>query len=128
MISNYLLFLLSMLLSIEDAVAAVVGLMRATGQRCLTLTPRRHALDNQTRFKAATGSSMIEYLQNHRIEEAKRHLEEGKLSVEDVSLAVGYEDLSFFRRLFKRLTGLTPGEYRRLFRPLIEESAAPAGV
>ncbi|RLT91029.1 MULTISPECIES: GlxA family transcriptional regulator [unclassified Ketobacter] len=79
------------------------------------------------RFKAATGSSMIEYLQNHRIEEGKRHLEEGKLSVEDVSLAVGYEDLSFFRRLFKRLTGLTPGEYRRLFRPLIEESAAPAG-
>lgn len=74
------------------------------------------------RFKAATGSSMIEYLQNLRIEAAKRLLEEGKLSVEDVGLESGYEDVSFFRRLFKRLTGLTPGEYRRLFRPLIEES------
>ncbi|MBW0149018.1 GlxA family transcriptional regulator [Marinobacter arenosus] len=74
------------------------------------------------RFKAATGASMIEYLQNLRIEAAKRLLEEGKLSVEEVSLEAGYEDVSFFRRLFKRLTGLTPGEYRRLFRPLIEES------
>ncbi|WP_324125621.1 GlxA family transcriptional regulator [Marinobacter sp. F4218] len=74
------------------------------------------------RFKAATGSSMIEYLQNLRIEAAKRLLEEGKLSVEEVSLESGYEDVSFFRRLFKRLTGLTPGEYRRLFRPLIEEA------
>ncbi|MBZ2167435.1 helix-turn-helix domain-containing protein [Marinobacter sp. F4216] len=80
------------------------------------------------RFKAATGSSMIEYLQNLRIEAAKRQLEEGRLSVEEVSLEVGYEDLSFFRRLFKRLTGLTPGEYRRLFRPLIEESAGPSGI
>ncbi|GGX74267.1 GlxA family transcriptional regulator [Saccharospirillum salsuginis] len=77
------------------------------------------------RFKAATGSSLIEYLQNVRIEEAKRALEHGSLSVEEVSLAAGYEDVSFFRRLFKRLTGLTPGEYRRLFRPLLEGSSLP---
>lgn len=75
------------------------------------------------RFKAATGSSMIEYLQNLRIEAAKRALEHGRLSVEEVSLEAGYEDVSFFRRLFRRLTGLTPGEYRRLFRPLVEELA-----
>ncbi|WP_372987805.1 GlxA family transcriptional regulator [Marinobacter sp.] len=74
------------------------------------------------RFKEATGNSLMGYLQNVRIEEAKRALEQGKLSVEEVSLEVGYEDVSFFRRLFKRLTGLTPGEYRRLFRPLLEES------
>lgn len=74
------------------------------------------------RFKAATGSSIIEYLQNLRIEEAKRALEFGSLSVEAVSQEVGYEDVSFFRRLFKRLTGLTPGEYRRMFRPVVLNS------
>lgn len=75
------------------------------------------------RFKAATGSSIIEYLQNLRIEEAKRVLESGSLAVEEVSLEVGYEDVSFFRRLFKRLTGLTPGEYRRMFRPVLMENS-----
>jgi AraC-like DNA-binding protein len=35
--------------------------------------------------------------------------------VEDISWAAGYEDLAAIRRLFKRLTGLTPGEYRRRF-------------
>ncbi|MBD3639561.1 MAG: helix-turn-helix transcriptional regulator [Marinobacter sp.] len=77
------------------------------------------------RFKDATGTSLLGYLQNLRIEEAKRALEQGSLSVEEVSVAAGYEDVSFFRRLFKRLTGLTPGEYRRLFRPLLEESEVP---
>ncbi|AQZ93908.1 AraC family transcriptional regulator [Halopseudomonas phragmitis] len=70
------------------------------------------------RFKQATGCSLIEYLQNLRIEAAKRLLEQSRLAIEDISLAAGYEDTSFFRRLFKRLTGLTPGQYRRLFQPL----------
>jgi transcriptional regulator GlxA family with amidase domain len=67
------------------------------------------------RFKAATGSPLIEYLQNLRIEEAKRLLEMGALPVEEISAEVGYADVSFFRRLFKRLTGLRPNEYRRMF-------------
>ena len=70
------------------------------------------------RFKAATGSTLIEYLQNLRIEEAKRLLELGELPIDAVSEAVGYLDISFFRRLFKRLTGLTPGQYRRMFQPI----------
>ena len=70
------------------------------------------------RFKAATGSTLIEYLQNLRIEEAKRLLELGELPIDEVSAEVGYLDISFFRRLFKRLTGLTPGKYRRMFQPL----------
>ncbi|MCX4186549.1 GlxA family transcriptional regulator [Methylophaga sp. OBS4] len=74
------------------------------------------------RFKMATGSSLIEYIQNLRIEEAKRLLETGTMPVEDVGLAVSYEDASFFRRLFKRLTGLTPGQYRRMFQPVATAS------
>lgn len=70
------------------------------------------------RFKAATGSTLIDYLQNLRIEEAKRLLEQGDLPIDEVSEAVGYLDTSFFRRLFKRLTGMPPGQYRRMFQPL----------
>ena len=68
------------------------------------------------RFKAATGDTLIEYLQNLRIEESKRLLEQGSLPIEEVSAEVGYMDTSFFRRLFKRLTGLSPGQYRSMFK------------
>jgi transcriptional regulator GlxA family with amidase domain len=76
------------------------------------------------RFKSATGSTLIEYLQNLRIEEAKRLLETGQLPVDEISVAVSYEDPSFFRRLFKRCTGLTPSQYRRMFQPVSGAGAA----
>ena len=69
----------------------------------------------ERRFKAATGCSLLEYLQNLRIEQAKQLLESGPTAIDEVSASCGYADASFFRRLFKRLTGLTPGQYRRLF-------------
>ncbi|HEY5703448.1 MAG TPA: helix-turn-helix domain-containing protein [Gammaproteobacteria bacterium] len=72
------------------------------------------------RFKSATGSSLIEYIQNQRIEEAKRLLETDDMAVEEISNRVGYEDAAFFRRLFKRTTGLRPGQYRKMFRPVAE--------
>jgi len=74
------------------------------------------------RFKMATGATLIDYLQNLRIEEAKRLLESGHMPVEEISVIVSYEDASFFRRLFKRRTGLTPSEYRRMFQPVFAAS------
>jgi transcriptional regulator GlxA family with amidase domain len=74
------------------------------------------------RFKAATGSTLIDYIQNLRVEEAKHLLESGQKPVDEISVAVGYEDTSFFRRLFKRCTGLTPGQYRRMFQPVFQAS------
>jgi transcriptional regulator GlxA family with amidase domain len=70
------------------------------------------------RFKAATGMTLIDYVQNLRIEEAKRLLESGAVAIDEISVAVGYEDASFFRRLFKRRTGMTPSHYRRMFQPI----------
>lgn len=49
-----------------------------------------------------------------------RLLETGTTAVDEISEDVGYEDHSFFRRLFKRLTGLTPGQYRRMFQQVID--------
>ena len=68
------------------------------------------------RFKAATGHTAIDYVQRLRVEHAKRRLETSDQSVEEVSWAVGYEDAASFRRLFKRVTAMAPGEYRRRFR------------
>lgn len=70
------------------------------------------------RFKAATGTTLIEHVQNLRIEHAKRLLESGSLPVDEISAEAGYEDASFFRRLFKRRTGLSPSRYRRMFQPI----------
>jgi transcriptional regulator GlxA family with amidase domain len=69
----------------------------------------------QRRFKQATGHSSLAYVQQLRIDRAKTHLEESELSVEAISWRVGYEDVAFFNRLFKRSTGLTPREYRQKF-------------
>jgi len=69
------------------------------------------------RFKVATGLTLIDYVQNLRIEEATRLLETTRVAAEEISARVGYEDASFFRRLFRRRTGLTPVAYRRLFKP-----------
>ena len=65
------------------------------------------------RFTAATGYSAIAYVQHVRVEEAKRRLERTSEPVDAISYAVGYEDPASFRRLFKRITGVTPGAYRR---------------
>lgn len=77
------------------------------------------------RFRNATGSSLIEYIQNLRIEEAKRLLESGNKAVDEISNDVGYDEPAFFRRLFKRNTGLTPAQYRRMFRPVAQAQSAP---
>jgi YesN/AraC family two-component response regulator len=48
-----------------------------------------------------------------RIEEAKQMLETEATAIEQVSASVGYEDPTFFRRLFKRRAGVTPAQYRQ---------------
>jgi len=72
------------------------------------------------RFKNATGTSLMEHIQYLRIEEAKHLLETDSSAVDEISVTIGYDDPSFFRRLFKRLTGLTPSQYRRMFRPITD--------
>jgi transcriptional regulator GlxA family with amidase domain len=79
------------------------------------LKPRTFA----RRFRAATGYLPMEYVHDLRIEEAKQIIETGACGLDDVGYAVGYEDPTFFRRLFKRKTGLTLAAYRRKFAGLL---------
>ncbi|WP_440994942.1 GlxA family transcriptional regulator [Arhodomonas sp. SL1] len=67
------------------------------------------------RFRQATGMPPIDYVHTLRVEEAKQWLESTGKPVEAVAEAVGYEDASFFSRLFRRKVGLTPAQYRRRF-------------
>jgi transcriptional regulator GlxA family with amidase domain len=79
---------------------------------------RRSGLAERTfkrRFTETTGLSPIDYVQRLRVEDAKRRLERTDAPVDEIGWRVGYEDAAFFRRLFKRLTGLPPGAYRKRF-------------
>jgi transcriptional regulator GlxA family with amidase domain len=69
----------------------------------------------ERRFKQATGVTPLGYLQQLRVETAKRLLEEGIQTFNEITYQVGYEDIAFFRKVFVRLTGLRPREYQQRF-------------
>jgi len=67
------------------------------------------------RFKHATGDSPLNYVQKLRIAAAKRLLENDHRTVQEISDAVGYQDVAFFRQLFQRHTGVSPSVYQKKF-------------
>lgn len=67
------------------------------------------------RFKGATGLNPLAYLQLLRVGRARELLERSLHSVDEIAYQVGYEDVGAFRKVFRRLLGLSPGEYRRRF-------------
>jgi transcriptional regulator GlxA family with amidase domain len=69
----------------------------------------------ERRFNKATGMKPLDYVHAHRLEEAKQMLETGDQPVEAIANEVGYEDTSFFSRMFRRKVGLTPMQYRLRF-------------
>ena len=67
-------------------------------------------------FKAHTGETFKGYLNRLRIETAKSLLRDQEKRVTDVCYAVGYNDLSYFNRVFRRHEGMSPSSYRKQFR------------
>ncbi len=63
-------------------------------------------------FKARTGTNVIGYLNRVRVERSCALLEASAQSITEIALACGYEDVGYFARVFKRLTGETPRAYR----------------
>jgi transcriptional regulator GlxA family with amidase domain len=80
------------------------------------------------RFKSVLGEAPLRYLQSLRVDVAKRLLESPGLKVDAVGERVGYGDLSTFRRLFKRETGLSPRDYQRRFVRRDKPKGALAGL
>src|SRR5690606_8999907 len=69
----------------------------------------------ERRFKQATNNSVLEYIQRVKVEAAKRSIESSRKYISEVMYDVGYTDTKAFRTTFKKITGLTPVEYRNRY-------------
>ncbi|WP_028295104.1 GlxA family transcriptional regulator [Oceanobacter kriegii] len=74
-----------------------------------------HERTLQRRFQKATGMTLSDYCQRLRVGRAQELLRFSRQSVESIAWEVGYQDPGFFRKVFVRIVGLSPGEYRRRF-------------
>lgn len=63
-------------------------------------------------FRQITGENLILYITNKRMEKAKEYIAQGELSLSEIGFLVGYDDYTYFSRVFKKNTGLSPREYR----------------
>lgn len=68
-----------------------------------------------TYFKQETGSTFIEYLTALRLEKAKQLMSNADLKLYEIAVQVGYQDVKYFSRVFKKVTGVPPVEYRQFF-------------
>jgi transcriptional regulator GlxA family with amidase domain len=69
----------------------------------------------ERRFKKATANTVVEYIQRVKIEAAKKGLETSRKSVNELMYDVGYSDTKAFRTVFRKVTGLSPVEYRNKY-------------
>lgn len=69
----------------------------------------------ERRFKQATNNTVLEYIHRVKIEAAKRSFETSRKNINEVMFDVGYTDTKAFRTMFKKITGLTPIEYRNKY-------------
>ena len=104
----------------DDAIRTLQRWMEGNIAADLTIhaLARRAALSDrslQRRFTKATGLSVSRYIQELRIEKARGLLERTTMPISEICWKVGYEDLSAFSRLFKTISGLSAGDYRKRF-------------
>lgn len=77
----------------------------------------------ERRFKQATNNTLVQYIQRVKIEAAKREFESTRKNISEVMYDVGYADNKSFRTVFKKITGLTPNEYRNKYQKDVLEVA-----
>jgi transcriptional regulator GlxA family with amidase domain len=104
----------------DDAVRAVQQHIESRYTERLTVDSlaSHHAMGRRTlerRFRQATGTSIVEYLQRIRIEAAKKQLEGSRKTVSEVMYEVGYNDSKAFREIFVKYCGLSPVQYRERY-------------
>jgi len=69
----------------------------------------------ERRFKKCTGNSILEYIQRVKVEFAKKHLEAGRKTVKEIIYETGYNDIDAFRKVFRKITDLSPVDYRKKY-------------
>lgn len=80
-------------------------------EKKVNISPRQF----KRRFKNATGETALNYIQKLRIESAKTMLIKNNKNIDEITFAIGYENSSTFRKLFKKHVGITPSQYRDKF-------------
>jgi transcriptional regulator GlxA family with amidase domain len=73
----------------------------------------------ERRFKKATSNTVVEYIQRVKMEAAKKELESARKNINEVMYEVGYSDNKAFRTTFKKITGLSPIQYRNKYNRLL---------
>lgn len=83
----------------------------------------------ERRFKKATNNSVLEYINRVKVEFAKRSFETSRKNINEIIYEVGYTDTKSFRTIFKKITGLTPVEYRNKYNKMtiMSPQDLPAG-
>lgn len=114
----------------DDAVRKAERILQQRFAEDLSMEDLAHDLGMSARtfvrrFKEATGKLPGAYQQTVRVETAKTLLERERSSVQAVACAVGYDDVSFFRAVFKRVAGMTPASYRERFARIDVRAAPP---
>jgi transcriptional regulator GlxA family with amidase domain len=113
----------------DAEILAIQHWMQATGAKEISVAAlaARAGLEERTllrRFKQATGLRPTEYAQQIRIAKAREALELTRKPVDQIAWHVGYGDSSAFRKVFQRVTGVAPAEYRRRF-GVVSQAVAP---
>lgn len=85
----------------------------AVDELCGRLAVGRRTFER--RFRKCTGNSIAEYIQRVKVEFAKKHLETGRKTVNEIIYETGYNDPDAFRRVFKKFTDLSPVDYRKKY-------------
>lgn len=106
----------------DQAVLKVQHWLQETGAKesALSVLAEQAGMEERTflrRFQKATGMTTTEYCQRLRVGRAREMLQASRLPLERIAWDVGYSDAGAFRKVFTRIVGLTPGEYRRRFHP-----------
>jgi len=104
----------------DDAITRVQQYMEKNYNKTITMTEMAGISSMSPRnlirrFEQATSNTPLEYLQRFRIENAKKMLENKNDGIEQIAMKCGYEDMSFFRKVFKRHVGMTPREYKEKY-------------
>ena len=102
----------------DDTVQNILEYINLNYMRDITLkeicTKYNYSLPYMSaKFKRVVGISFMEYLQKLRIDNSKKLLFDTNYSISDIAYLVGYKDVRFYHRIFKKITGKTPAEFRK---------------
>lgn len=107
--------------TLSPAVAAALRILETSGARDLDIRQVARAVGTSVShlhrlFKEALGTSPLRYAREHLIAQAKDALGSTSLSIQEIAKRLGYDDPLYFSAVFKRITGVSPREYRKRHR------------